>query len=111
MTRQTTLSQVEKSMEKSLSYQIFNDLLDGGHHQDEEKRHQGGPATSGRHIGDLLGKIQRWEIFSVKFWLPKYIITGRKNIKKKKSENKTVVTSRENTVRKRFCQYYATIDL
>lgn len=40
----------------SLSYQILNDLLDGCHHQDEEQRHQCGPATSGRHIWDLLEK-------------------------------------------------------
>lgn len=108
MTRQTTLSQVEKSMEKSLSYQIFNDLLDGGHHQDEEKRHQGGPATSGRHIGDLLGKMRN---FLSQVLASKVHYYRTKKHKKKKSENKTVVTSRENTVRKRFCQYYATIDL
>lgn len=87
---QSTFQQVEKLMEKWLSYQIFNNLLDSGHHQDEEKRHKGGPATSGRHIGDLLRKIPRWD--------------GQK------SENLTVVTSRENNVHERPCQYN-TIDL
>lgn len=49
---------------KLMTYQIFNDLLDSGHDQDEEKRHQGGPATSGRHIGDLLRERPRWEVQS-----------------------------------------------
>lgn len=47
-----------------LSYQILNDLLDSSHHQDEEQWHQCGPATSGRHVWDLLKETQEGKITS-----------------------------------------------
>lgn len=87
-------------MEKSLFYQIFNDLLDSCHHQDEEKRHEGGPATSGRHIRDLLRKTQRCD--------------GQSEALPNEKDKKEFLSSsnmRENTVHERLCQDNDTIDV
>lgn len=38
----------------SATHVVLYDLLDAGHREDEDERHQSGVATGRRHVGDLL---------------------------------------------------------